>query len=40
VERARSPSVSEGHQCYAYQQADIWASLAKRVKEKFGANAV
>jgi len=40
LQSAQDSSVNKGHQCYAYRQADIWMSLARRVKEKFGTNAV
>jgi hypothetical protein len=30
---------SVGHKCYAYHQADIWASLASRAQERFGEDA-
>jgi hypothetical protein len=31
VEKGRDDQQSEGHKCYAYQQADVWDSLASRV---------
>lgn len=38
MERAqRAEQQSEGHRCYAYEQADIWKSLAIRVGKAFGA---
>jgi len=39
LERAARDPISEGQRCYAYQQADVWESLARRSKEKFGDNA-
>jgi hypothetical protein len=30
---------SEGHKCYAYEQANIWDDLAKRAEKTFGSNA-
>lgn len=32
----RSEQENEGHRCYAYQQADIWNSMAKRAEKRFG----
>jgi hypothetical protein len=31
---------TEGHRCYAYKQADVWKTLARRAQMKFGSNAV
>lgn len=39
LERAeRAEQQSEGHKYYAYLQADVWGSLASRVKVAFGNN--
>jgi hypothetical protein len=35
----RTEQQSEGHRCYAYQQADIWSSLAQRAVKSFRKNA-
>jgi hypothetical protein len=40
LERAeRTEQRTEGHRCYAYQQADIWESLRSRVEKAFRNNA-
>ena len=39
IEAAEQKSSTDGHRCFAYQQADIWKSLGERAKGKFGSNA-
>ena len=40
LERAeKTEQYSEGHRCYAYEQADIWNSLARRAVKAYGGKA-
>jgi len=33
--RASGLPITQGHRCYAYEQADLWGALAQRAKRTF-----